>query len=398
MLSIFMGTLLGVHLTIQLNTRNHHAPFTPPDGDPEVHGVHVSELQRAQEPLYALEPFPESPQIIPYPQNASLQRNPWLAAVICSAFDAERRMLIRSTWMHLYRDVPFDGRFVVSNPGPQWKDMLRAENQTFGDLIVLDHLQEDDMTANTVKTVEFYKYLVDHDLRYDFVSKMDTDLFFNARGFWERYISPGLQDERTVGDRAVIGELYYSKLHDLAFPHGSIYTYTWPMVQEVVRLQARHRVISGEDMVAAVLLLKSRQTVRMINLKGTEKFDYDDGDARGDGTPWARAGTHPDATRHALWGPDALAVHQLKSEVTFRKVADAFDEGGIKAMPPPPPPAEAAWPSFRMMWFDFWHALGVSRYYLSRFDRIPEFFWTLDEEGEWICDGIWNLGASRMGY
>lgn len=52
----------------------------------------------------------------------------------------------------MYRDIPFDYRFVVANPGPR-------ENGTFGDIIVLDHIAEDDITANTIKTLEFYKWL-----------------------------------------------------------------------------------------------------------------------------------------------------------------------------------------------------------------------------------------------
>ncbi|ROV92078.1 hypothetical protein VSDG_07574 [Cytospora chrysosperma] len=181
--------------------------------------------------------------------------------------------------MSMYRDVPFDGRFVVANPGPQWTDAVAKENGTFGDIIVLDHIAEDDITANTVKTLEFYKWLVYYSPRcYEFVSKMDTDTY------------------------------------DLVFPQGAMYTATWDMVALLVSLQAQFKVITGEDVAIAVLLLKAREQIKFVNFRGTEKFDFDEADTRGDGTAWARPGTHPNATYHALMGSDPMVIHQLKSE------------------------------------------------------------------------------------
>jgi beta-1,3-galactosyltransferase 1 len=324
---------------------------------------------------------------------------PWLAAVICAASDVERRMLIRSTWMRLYRDVPFDGRFVVSNPGPRWTDFIRAENSTFGDIVVLDHIQEDSLTSHTIKTLEFFKWLIIHGKRYQFVSKIDTDLWLNARAFWDRFLSPRLSNEtgrlEATVQRTVIGELYYSRIHDLVFPHGSMYTVTWDLLELLVSLQDRFRVVAGEDMTLAVLMLKGREEANMVSFRGTEKFDYDDEDSRGDGTAWAREKTHPNAAEHALFGSDVVAVHQLKDKEMWMKVAECFDERGIKEMPPPSGPDRT--PSFSQRWNDFWHPMGLSSRYKSRLDDIPDFFWSF-ENVSWICDGIWNLGRKSAAF
>lgn len=357
-------------------------------------------MNHAPQTLYKLDPFPESPMHIPLHDSQTQGRphSPWLAAVICAASDLENRAIIRSTWMRLFQDVPFDGRFVVSNPGPQWTEIVATENRTFGDIIVLDHLQEDDITANTVKTLEFYKWLVSHNYRYDFVSKMDTDLWLNARGFWERFLLPRISNEtgilRSTAQRTVIGELYYTRSWDLVFPHGSMYTVTWDMVEMLASLQSRFNVITGEDMAIAVLMLKGRKTASFVNFRGTEKFDYDDRDSRGDGTAWAREATHPNATSHAVYGTDAIAIHQLKDQVLWLKVADCFDENGVKSVPKRSRPDRTP---FSILWFDFWVSIGFGHRYTSRLDRIPDFLWSFQNDS-WVCDGIWNLGETKTGF
>ncbi|KAK1991811.1 hypothetical protein LX36DRAFT_734249 [Colletotrichum falcatum] len=400
----FLG--LAFHLTqhAQRTQRIHHEPFKAPVTKPIVHGNPVDGLP---EPSYALDHFPHSPQQPPSAANGTADGlpKPWLAAVISAASDAERRMLIRSTWMRIFEDVPFDGRFVVSNPGPQWTGMVVNENRTFGDMIVLDHIAEDDVTANTIKTLEFYKWLVDRDVRYEFVSKMDTDLWLNARGFWDRFLAPRLSPDAATGtlkstvQKTVIGELYYSPTWDLVFPHGAMYTVTWDMVKLLARLQSEQGVITGEDMAVATLMLNGHERANFVNFRGTEKFDYDDDDARHDGTAWARRETHPDAIQHALVGDEAIAIHQLKDENLWFKVAGCFDEKGLKPAPQPSQ-SESESESQKPMsvrWHDFWFWVGVSDRYDARFSRIPDLLWTR-EGGHWICDGIWDLGETKTGF
>lgn len=364
--------------------------WEPPDVDPIVHGVHVSDMQNAK-PSFPLDPFPTTPMAAPPLED---RHNPWLAAVICTPWDGNRRMMIRSSWMRLYQDLPFDGRFVISNPGPQWTETVRQENKTFGDMIVLDHLEETDFTANTIKTLEFYKWLLANSTKkYQYVSKMDTDLWLNARAFWERFLLPRLAEEdgqlKATASRTVLGQLYYSPPHKVVFPHGSMYTVTWDMVELLVSLQEKHHVIAGEDLTMAILLLKAKEMATVVNFKGSEKFDYDDGDTRRqEDTAWAQNTTVPSSAAHALYGDDIIAIHQLKSDKIWIKVAKCFDEKGIKQMPPakladlPKPESDAKQKEEKPK--------PAKTYGQSQFNAIPADYWEF-KDGRWLCNGIWNL-------
>lgn len=344
---------------------------------------------------YPLQPFPYSPMETPR-EDESISK-PWLAAVMSAAHDVQRRMIIRSTWMRLYRDIPFDKRFIVSNPGPNWIDIVAMENRTFGDIIVLDHLHEDHITANTVKTLELYKWLIANNRRYKFVSKVDTDLWLNAREFWDRYLVPKLFDatylDKTAADLTIIGQLYYNK--HLTFPHGALYTVTWDVLELLVELQNELQIIAPEDMAIGLLMRKGKRVIDFIHLSGEEKFDYADGDARGDGTAWARKNTWHEGSKHALYGENIIAVHQLKENDLWFKVAKCFDEGGVKRAPPIS--GSLKMPSILILWHDFWHVVGVDGPFRPRIERIPNSSWS-QNNGSWIVDGVWNMGEYPIGY
>ncbi|KAG5960600.1 hypothetical protein E4U58_004594 [Claviceps cyperi] len=396
-----LGICFALSLVLYLGTLPSRAPRTWTI-ETIVHDHDTSDLHR---PPQTLLPFPDSP-LQPHRPKTSHESDspprPWLAAVICAAQDVERRMLIRSTWMRLFRHVPFVPRFVVSNPGPGWMETVRYENRTFGDMIVLDHLVEDDVTANTVKTLEFYQWLLHSGQRYEFVTKLDTDLWLNAPAFWQRYLLPRLSNSSSSNstysasvNRTVIGQLYFSDSGYNTFAHGSMYTMTWDMIQLLVTLQDRYQVVTGEDAAVGILMHKAKERAHFVNLSGQEKFDYDDTDARGDGTAYARTATHPYAQSHALNGQHAIAIHQLKDKALWIKVAGCFTERGVK---PAPPTAEAEpAPPFHVRWTDFLHSWGLSDAYQPMFDAIPEELLRY-EHGNLICDDIWNLGPSPRGY
>jgi beta-1,3-galactosyltransferase 1 len=362
--------------------------------------VHHKDTTKVHESPYPLIPFPPSPLQTNHESIGQQTKQPWLAAVICAAQDVERRMLIRMTWMRMFQHVPFDARFVVSNPGPDWNETLRFENQTFGDLIVLDHIPEDDITANTIKTLEFYKWLIKGGHKYEFVTKLDTDLWINAPAFWDRYLLPRMSNETgtlsAAVNRTIIGQLFFSDSGYNTFAHGSMYTVTWDMLELLVSLQERFNVITGEDAAVGILMHKGQEMANFINLRGEEKFDYDDADSKGDGTAWARPETHPDAISHALYSDSVIAVHSLKQKKHWMKVASCFDRKGIKPMPYFDE-SERRNPPFRVRWNDFLYSTGLANPYKTMFDTIPHEL-VVRRGNNWVCDGIWNLGKSKMGH
>ncbi|GAB0135016.1 hypothetical protein EsDP_00003368 [Epichloe bromicola] len=393
---ILIATFFSLSLVVYLSLLYTRSPRTWTI-ETVVHDQDTTKLHRPQQ---TLQPFPESP-LQPHRQKLQGDRKqrPWLAAVICAVQDVERRMLIRSTWMRLFRDVPFTPRFVVSNPGFGWNETVRYENRTFGDMIVLDHLPEDDVTANTIKTLEFYKWLLKSGHKYEYVTKLDTDLWLNAPAFWHRYLVPRLSNSMgqytATANRTVIGQMYFSDSGYNTFAHGSMYTMTWDMIQLLVSLQERFNVITGEDATVGILMHKAGERADFINFRGEEKFDYDDADSRGDGTAYARADTHPQAQSHALHGEDPIAIHQLKDKKLWMKVARCFTEKGIKPAPPPRRPEPN--PPFHVRWNDFLYSLGLQNAYKPMFDTIPKELLRY-ENGNLVCDKIWNLGQSAKGF
>lgn len=369
----------------------YHEPFQYEYSEPDIVTNHPKPWLTAK-----LEPFPDSPMLkAPTPDDKNRRAAPWLVAVISGAYEVEQRRLIRSTWWNTFRDVPFHGRFVVSNPGTKWLDTIRHENQTYGDMIVLDHIPEDYVTANTIKSMELLKWLRRMGHQYPFVTKTDTDTFVNARVFYDKYLRPRLSSDgkHAIVNNTVIGQLLYREPHDITYPQGSFYTYSWDMLEMLTELHDERPVVGHEDLSVAVLLIQGHRTANMVNLKGTEQFDFDEPSARGDGSPWGRMSTYHRAERHAL-GPDAIIVHNLKSLDMYQKVSDCFNEAGILPMPPP---AKFEWRlSMPYYYHAFRTAIGVCNWYISRYDFIPQFYFRFDGN-DWICDGIWNMGPSKTG-
>lgn len=361
--------------------------WVPPEMDPLIHGVRASEGVN-RKPNYELIPFPDSPMVMTDAQReeADRRQHPWLGAVICSPWDIKRRMMIRFTWMELYKDVPMDRRFVVSNPGPQWTQIIQMENQTYGDMIVLDHLPEDDFTANTIKTIEFYRWLSEKSPRkYEFVSKLDTDLWVNARALWDRHIVPKLDINNSTGvmkanvNHTIIGQMYWSVPHKTAFPHGAIYTATWDLVELLPALQDEFHVIAGEDVTMAWLLMKGKQKITVSVLNEAEKFEFDKFDLRpGENTAWARNTTDVTSQWHALYGKDVIAVHQLKNDEEWLVLARCFDKDGLKDRPTEPerlPGPDDRKPGYPRPWHR----------------SIPDGYWEVDTDGTVLINGVWKL-------
>jgi beta-1,3-galactosyltransferase 1 len=414
---LILISFILIFVSIFLLQASGHGPSISQISDAAAeHKAHEKVVPNQEDSHEALRPFPETPMVSPAEGDPD-NRMPasWLAAVISPAQDVDRRMLIRSTWMRMYADVPFDPRFVISNPGSKWLEAVRFENRTYGDMIVLDHLPENSATANTIKTLEFYKWLVKQGRRYEFVSKIDTDLFLNARGFWDRYIEPRLANttasssstpakttpakttpaKKATVERTVIGQLYYSRPHDQAYPHGSMYTHTWDLIELLAKLQEKDPVVMGEDQAVGKLLQNAGEQVHLVNMNATEKFDYDDADARTADSPWARTATHPMAMLHALYGRDELAVHQLKDRNLFMKIANAFDSKGIKAPPRFDGPEKR--PPFFTRLHDFLDSFSLSTHFEGQMERIPDALYHR-QGNDWIVDKVWNMGTEMTGY
>lgn len=403
-ISIFSALTLAIIILLGLRSSHHERlPFEYfPQGPPMVHSKLVSEWQK-EFPLDGppLDPFTQSPKEgSPIYEKYDGRYLPWLAAVVIAPGDQKRREMIRSSWMELYRDVPFDGRFVIGNPTGELRESIMAENRTHGDIIVLDDLRPNGFFANSIKTLELYKWLVRNNKHYDFVSKIDSDAFLNARKFWDQYLEPRLPEYRKHQQptsevmNTVIGSITYSAYSDAAFTQGSFYTCSWDMVETFAKLQDDHNVVIAEDVALSILLHKGKTTSRIVHLGSAESYNYDERDTRGDGTAWARPETHLHSQDHAVYGAETVLVHKVKDDDKFLRVADCFDSSGVKERPPFTESDRQTALPFSYRWFDFWYNMGISYIYHSRLDDVPAHYWQL-KDGDWWIQDIWNFGPHR---
>jgi hypothetical protein len=265
----------------------------------------------------------------------------WLIATISPAHGIQRRSIIRNTWQRLYKnDTIFTSKFVISNPGPIWQEAIMAENATFGDLIILPHLEETGAVANSIKSIEFLKYLTTQQPRkWAFVSKLDDDSFLDAHAFYEQYLHPrlaaplpphpDLEDPLSSPlNRTIIGRTLHRGKY--SYPGGQFYTMTWDIVKLLAQLHSENTIRDEhEDVLVGRLLYEAGEKWEHVDLPNSVSFDYSDKEARGDGSAWAKPNADLEKWNHAV-GPGAINPHKMRNDETYLNVAACYDELGLR--------------------------------------------------------------------
>jgi beta-1,3-galactosyltransferase 1 len=243
-------------------------------------------------------------------------------------------MIIRLTWQRLYKDVTVTTRFVLADPGPFWAPLVEAENATYGDIVVLRYLEESSAISNSIKTIEFFKWLTAQSRRYLFVSKVDDDSFINAREFYDSYLAPrmeilaGSKQLKASAHRTALGRRL--SIEDFDYPGGQFYTITWDLLELLVKLQQRLNVTNlPEDVLIGHLLREGNEKWNLVELSNPVAFDYSDEDIQ-QGSAWAANSNKQEDWIHAV-GPKAINPHRMKEDITYLRVSDCFDEGGLKS-------------------------------------------------------------------
>ncbi|KAF2419040.1 hypothetical protein EJ08DRAFT_576417, partial [Tothia fuscella] len=246
--------------------------------------------------------------------------------------------IIRATWQSLYKnDSLYTPRFVISNPGKRWKTVIEHENSTYGDIIILPHLEETAKVANSIKTVEFFKYLSKQGKRWDFVSKIDEDSFLDPNAYYREYLAP-LLDRKTPASqmRTMIGREMHWPNAEWSWMGGQFYTLTWDLVELLARLHDKDPIDdNGEDELNGRLLFNAKEHWEWVNTPNKVAFDIyanEGSDINGEHTAWAPAGADLDAFSHGV-GPGAINPHKMKEDQEYLDVAACYGKGGL--LPPP---------------------------------------------------------------
>jgi beta-1,3-galactosyltransferase 1 len=268
-------------------------------------------------------------------------------------FSLSRRQIIRSTWQKLYENSSTtDFRFVISNPDPTWEDVLAQENATYGDLIALRHLQEISEVANSIKTVEFFKYLTlsGQERRWTFVTKLDDNSYLDSRQFYLEWLEPiinnstnelvqGIPEVKGI----VIGKGLTTHGKNFIYPSGQFYTMSWDMARIMAEQQRIHNVTTFVDVLVGELLQRGQTEYKFVELPYAEAFEIAwDGTEKIDGkaTAWAEDGTELNAWFHPV-GPSSINPHRMKEDDQYLMVTACYDLNGSRRPGTGPPVPKA---------------------------------------------------------
>jgi hypothetical protein len=267
---------------------------------------------------------------IPLPQilEIATQKPVWLVATISPAFGLQRRSIIRATWQHLYSNPSFTFRFVISNPGELWMPVIDQENKTYGDLIMLPHLEENGTIANTIKTIEFFRWLAQRGDTWKYVSKVDDDSFLDAQTFARDWLYPNIekysiynqeQAGKHDGSDVPLRRLTVIGRHldeEFVYPGGQFYTVNWELMLALQKLYSENPIRDEfEDVLIGRLMHEGQLPFDFITLNNTQAFDYNEGDG------------NPNAWSHNLSLP-AVNPHKMKNDEVYLKVALRYDSNG----------------------------------------------------------------------
>ena len=312
-----------------LNTLSIPSPFTRSDDD------------------HSPRPCPQPPlqqqaSLSQHEQQQEQQQPTWLLATVSAYFSQRRRNIIRATWQTLYRNPAFDTRFIIAKPSPLWQPLIKHENDTYGDLIILEDLEESASIANTIKSIEFLKHLVSNSDEasgaahtpppWEFISKIDDDSFLSASRFYQEFLLPRLHRQQQRDDDDDIdhnpnknGTLIARRLVRSARPFdtpgGQFYTLSWDLVRLLASTHAQNpRSDLAEDVLIGRLLYDANARFDFVELDDTRAFDVsDDGLGRL-------------SKENVDLGPmdgQALNPHKMKDDEMYLRVAGLFGADGF---------------------------------------------------------------------
>jgi beta-1,3-galactosyltransferase 1 len=224
---------------------------------------------------------------------------------------------MRATWHTFFADPAFTMRFFISDPGELWMPLIRHENETYGDLIMLPGLEESAQVATTIKQFEFFKYLAEHGSSWDFVSKLDDDSFLDAQSFYRTFLLPRLATLNH--DRIIIGRLMTHSDPEYIYAGGQFFTLSWEMVTLVARLYTLNPIKDEiDDVLLGRLLYEANERFEFITLDNQRAFDYEE--ENDDVSAWS----------HKVM-EGAINPHRLKDDETYLRIAAMYDSNGLKS-------------------------------------------------------------------
>lgn len=240
-----------------------------------------------------------------------------LVFIMIAYSNIQRRQLIRSMQMDLYKSYPIDYKFFIGQTPDHYMRQIEHEKRVYNDLIMIPGVQEDHGYASTEKFFANLKYIEQNLKGYNIVCKIDGDAFLNIPILYPQYLEPYLYTkEPTLIARIWDFEWRYQPLR----PHINIafVAMTWTMVRMINRIHEIHfKGYNVHDERRLSHYLKDDiVNYKLIAMPHNISADFDPHEQ--------------DLESHAhVVIPGVAYVHELKEEDTYATIAACFDEKGL---------------------------------------------------------------------
>ena len=239
----------------------------------------------------------------------------WLLAIFLGPSKFSRRAIIRSTWATRFPNPAYEYRFVLGNYSNDAEaPAIEAENATFGDIWAIeDFMNENRETANSIKNMELFKYMVKYQgirlRRYDFVSKIDDDNWFNIPPYFDAFVAPRLPGgaKHNSENLTMIGRpMNWGQ--DYAYASGRMYTLSWPLLEFFAKKYTMNPLTGKTEDEAAGLYLYEDQVVHeYVSVELEQAWDI--------GIEY-------------LVNEETMLIHCIKNDETLLEVSRMFDVRG----------------------------------------------------------------------
>jgi len=232
-----------------------------------------------------------------------------LIIILTNANNFQRRQLMRAHQIQPYTAFKnITWRFVLGSPPPVWRQSLKYENDTYGDLLFLESVPDTKDIARSIKLLEFYKYAETNLPVYKYIAKLDTDTFVNIASLMKNYFNQDVDKFALASVGAVV------RLGILDWPQGGFFAFSYKLMIFVNRIYGLvPRTVYEEDFQIGWYLRDAEVNYTRVELPLGSYIAYD---------------------FNLAWRDvfnETVRVHELKDETDYITVANCFNENGVNS-------------------------------------------------------------------
>jgi hypothetical protein len=236
--------------------------------------------------------------------------NQLLVGISIGPSEFQRRYLMRVHQIHPFKNFGVTFKFVMGAVDPSIEQDIQFENKTFGDIIILKNYTDSRLNARSTKPFVFFKHVEENMSPYKYVAKLDSDTFLNIHGLWDKYFTKTIQDY----DFGLIA-LFIQKVGVFDWPQGAFEAVSWKAMLMTNRFyQYAPRSAEEEDIQISWFFYDAEIKIKQIEFTTSSSYDFRLG------STWS-------------WlsdvNPDALRIHELKTDQDYLNVARCFTPEGI---------------------------------------------------------------------